>query len=71
MKDILKEIAEMQENYQKMIDEKRFTKKALCDLCVPFGDKYSLTDLQTLQIARNELSISEIVSIFEDKGVTE
>ena len=39
------------------------TKKAICDLVIPFRDKYNLTDLQALQIARNELSMSEIAEL--------
>ena len=49
-----KEAAELQEKYKKLIDEKRLTKKAMCDLCIPFRDKYDSTDLQTLRIARKE-----------------
>ena len=29
-------------------------------MVIPFRDKYGLTDLQALQIARNELTIAEI-----------
>ena len=61
--DIMKEIAELQEQYQNLIDSKKLSKKALCELCIPFRDKYKLSDSQTLQIVRNELSLSEIVKI--------
>lgn len=61
--DIMKEIADLQEKYQNLIDSKALSKKALCELCIPFRDKYKLSDGQTLQIARNELSLSEIVKI--------
>lgn len=67
MKSILNEIATLQENYQKLIDEKKLTKKAMCDLCIPFRDKYSLTDLQTLRIARKEMDVSEMASLFKEK----
>lgn len=67
MKNILNDIATLQENYEKLFDEKKMTKKTICDLCIPFRDKYSLTDLQTLRIARKEMDISEIASLFEDK----
>ncbi len=67
MKDILNVIDSLQENYKKLFDEKKITKKAICDLCIPFRDKYSLTDLQTLRIARKEMDISEIAFIFGDK----
>lgn len=58
-----KEAAELQEKYKKLIDEKRLTKKAMCDLCIPFRDKYDLTDLQTLRIARKEMDLSEMVAL--------
>lgn len=41
------EVCELQKEYQKLIDERKLTKKAMCDLCGPFRDKYHLTDLQT------------------------
>ena len=61
--EIMKEIAELQEKYQSLIDSRKLTKKAMCELCIPFRDKYKLSDLQCLQIARDELSLSEIVKI--------
>lgn len=64
---LFKQIAEMQKQYQNLIDTKSLTKKALCDLCVPFRDKYGLTDLQTLMIARKEVGIPEIIDLFEKK----
>lgn len=63
--NFFKEVAELQNNYQNLIDEGRLTKKAMCDICVPFRDKYHLTDLQTLRIARNEADMSELVSLSE------
>ena len=63
MKNLMKEVGKLQDDYKKLIDEKRLSKKAMCDLVIPFRDKYSLTDLQALQIARNELSISEIANL--------
>ena len=61
----------MQRQYQNLIDTKSLTKKAMCDLCVPFRDEYGLTDLQTLMIARNEIGIPEIIDFIKvimDKG---
>lgn len=60
-----KDASEMQSVYQKLIDNKQLTKKAMCDLCVPFRDKYHLNDLQTLRIARKEMDLSEMVSLAE------
>ena len=64
---LFKQIAEMQRQYQNLIDTKSLTKKALCDLCVPFRDEYGLTDLQTLMIASKEVGIPEIIDLFDKK----
>lgn len=61
-----KEAAELQENYQDLIDNGKFTKKDICELCVPFRDKYKLTDLQTLRIARKEMDLSEMVDLAKE-----
>lgn len=55
----IKEIAELQSKYQKLLNGV-FTKKKLC---VPFRDKYKLTDRQTLMIAGNKLSLNEILDL--------
>lgn len=60
MNNIMNDIADLQTNYQMLIDEKRLTKKAMCDLVIPFRDKYKLTDSQALQVARDKLTIAEI-----------
>ena len=67
VEELFKQIAEIQKQYQNLIDTKSLTKKAMCDLCVPFRDKYGLTDLQTLMIARKEVGIPEIIDLFEKK----
>ena len=61
----MREVAELQEAYQRLIDEKRFTKRAMCDLCIPFRDKYGLKDSQALRIARKEMDLAEIVDLLE------
>lgn len=53
--------AVMQEEYRRLTAEKKLSKKAICALCVPFRDKYGLTDLQTLRIAREEMSLMEML----------
>ena len=60
MDNVMSDIAQLQTEYQKLIDEKKLSKKNMCDLVIPFRDKYNLTDLQALQVARNELSIAGI-----------
>lgn len=60
MNDLINDVAVLQTEYQKLVDERRLSKKAMCDLVIPFRDKYGLKDGQALQIAREELSIAEI-----------
>lgn len=65
--DAIREAAIMQEEYQRLVDERKLSKKAMCSLCVPFRDKYGLTDLQTLRIARKEMDLMEIVDLLQPK----
>ena len=65
MMDAIREAAVMQEEYQRLVDENRLSKKVLCALCVPFRDKYGLTDLQTLRIVRKEMDLIELVDILQ------
>lgn len=61
----LREAAVMQEEYQRLTAEKKLSKKAMCALCVPFRNKYGLTDLQTLRIARKEMSLMEMLQLLD------
>lgn len=60
MDSLMSDVANLQIWYQKLIGEERLSKKNMCDLVIPFRDKYGLKDSQALQIARAELSVSEI-----------
>ena len=60
MGNLMSDVANLQIGYQNLICEKRLSKKNICDLVIPFRDKYGLKDSQALQIARAELSIVEI-----------
>ncbi len=64
---IMREVAELQKAYQRLIDEKRLTKRAMCDLCIPFRNKYGLKDSQALRIARKEMDLSEMVDLLEGR----
>ena len=44
MSDLMNDVAVLQTEYQKLIDEQRLSKKAMCDLVIPFRDKYGLQD---------------------------
>lgn len=63
--DAIRDAAVMQEEYQRLVDNRKLTKKAMCELCVPFRDKYGLTDLQTLRIARREMDLMEMVDLLK------
>lgn len=60
---IMIDIAKMQEKYKELVESKKLSKRAMCELCIPFRDKYGLTDKQTLMIAREELKLQEIVNL--------
>lgn len=66
--EIIREIVKLQNGYEKLVSEKKFTKKALCNLCVPFRDKYKLTDSETIRLARNEMSLKEILNLFKKES---
>ena len=55
--------AKLQTDYAKLIQGKRLTKRAMCELCIPFRDKYGLTDLQTLMIAREEMPLNDMAEL--------
>lgn len=63
----LKDIVSLQKSYNQLLREKKLTKKALCDLCVPFRDAHGLTDGETLRLARNEMSLEEIAKIMKEE----
>ena len=64
---VMREVADLQAAYQRLIDERRLTKKAMCDLCIPFRDKYGLKDSQALRIARNEMDLQEMAICWRDR----
>lgn len=64
--DIIKDIARLQKSYDNLVSSKKLTKKAICDLVIPFRDEYWLTDKKALMIARSEVNVDEIVRILEN-----
>lgn len=60
MNDLMNDVAELQKGWNELQFSGRMTKKAMCDLVIPFRDKYGLQDSLALQIARAELSVAEI-----------
>ena len=53
----LSDIIEIQKVYKALGN---FTKKQLCDVMIPYRDKFELADREVLAIARNELTLEEI-----------
>ena len=70
MQNILQEIGELQAKYKYIVNNKLLSKKALCDLVVPFRDKYLLSDRQALSIVRNEITIKEMGEILNGKTIS-
>lgn len=56
---ILEEIGILQDKYNKL-KSGNMSKQNVCDLVTPFRDKYHLTDLEALQITRNEISVTKM-----------
>ena len=63
--ELLKEIAALQTEYEKLKNSEKMTKKAICDLVIPFRDKYHLSDKDALAIAQNKVSIAQMVTLLE------
>ena len=61
--ELIKEIAVLQKEYKKLLRTKKLTKKAMCELVIPFRDKYHLKDRKALSIARNEVSMGQIAEM--------
>ena len=62
----IRDAAKLQDGYKALVVTKRLSKKAMCELCIPFRNKYGLTDSQTLRIAREEMPLTEMVELLED-----
>lgn len=61
-KEYILDVNQLQVRYQKLLKSRRITRKAICDLCIPFRDKYGLTDCQTLLIARRQVDLDYILN---------
>ena len=61
----VKDIVDLQESYKELVETKTLSKRKLCELCIPFRDKFGLTDIETLRIARDEITLKEIDKINE------
>lgn len=62
---------EIQKAYSKLTSgQGPFTKKNMCAILAPLRDKYGLTDRQVLAVARNELSLEEIMLLNQTQEET-
>lgn len=59
----MKDVALMQENYDNLRNSGNFTKQAICNMLIPFRDKYKLTDIQTLGIANKRYNLAEMIQL--------
>lgn len=64
----IKDIIDLQESYEELVNTKTLSKRKLCEICIPFRDKFGLTDIEVLRIARNEISLKEIQELIERVG---
>lgn len=64
----IKDIIDLQESYEELVNTKTLSKRKLCEICIPFRDKFGLTDIEVLRIARNEISLKEIQELIEKVG---
>ena len=62
-------IIDMQKKMQEMKDRKQFTKKNLCDVCVPVRDQLGLSDQDTIRIANGNASLSEIMDLIQTRSI--
>ena len=62
--NFIESAAEMQIAFQKAVDEKKLTKKVLCDLCIPFKEKYHLDDIAVLRIAQQKETLVFLIDVF-------
>lgn len=64
---ILHKIIDLQDEYNRLRFQGKLTKQNICNLVIPFRDKYQLSDKDALRIARNELSLKELVNLIKSK----
>lgn len=63
--NMLNESFELQKQYHNMYVSNRITKKSMCDLVIPFKEKYSLTDHEALNIVKGFTSTKKIMNMVE------
>lgn len=64
--NMIKEIIDIQTRYQSLYIKNELTKKNICELCIPFRDKYNLQDHEVLKIANGYCGFERIIQFVED-----
>lgn len=64
--NMIKEIIVLQARYQSLYIKNELTKKNICELCIPFRDKYNLQDHEVLNIAKGYYGFERIIQLVED-----
>lgn len=65
LEEFIQDIIKIQKEYKKLKNSKKLTKKAICDLVVPFRDKYNFSDLEALMLTREEKDLTEIMELWK------
>lgn len=58
-------LVEMQRKVNELKNSGSFTKKDLCEACTPVRDLMGLTDQETLSVANNTATLSDIVKLLQ------
>lgn len=61
----LEDIANVQKAWCKLVADKKLTKRAMCDLVIPFRDKYNLPDSVAIAIARGDYDTQKIYALLK------
>ena len=62
----IKLVAQMQQSYKDAVKNNKLTKKTMCEICVPVRDALALSDLETLKMAREEMSLMDIINMIDN-----
>lgn len=63
--EVLIEVEELQKKYNNL-KKSKMTKQDICDIAIPFRDKWKLKDSDVLGIIRNEFTFSKVLELLSD-----
>ena len=61
----MEEVKELRNKYKELKRTNNFTKRALCDLCIPFRDKYKLSDEEAVGIVNSTYSVEKSLMLID------